>query len=501
MWKLKDSIDLIYFTEQDRQEKSEEECHKRDRDMALNNFSEEELINNSTFPMLTAWLSALRHQWPEETSPGDQVDTAAHKCGALIILAGCIFGIGGGLSFFTYTGKTPLNVFVFLLLFLLPQFLFLAILLFKATFSRFLNKNITLISQLFSSLFTLVLRRTTGRAEFHLRNLKLGEETTLVKTIIQPTLFSFSQLFAVAFNGGLLFITAFRVATTDLAFGWQTTLQFGAEKLSSLVQLMALPWSWFLPENISHPSLSQIEGSRIILKDGIYHLATENLISWWPFLLLALLVYGLLPRLLLWIFGVRMQRQALNRIMEGAAAQGILRRMRTPYVITRGAPETTSLEEAEESPPPQAPAPEEKITSLSPCILLVPDELNAAMDLEMVETLIAPCNLQVMEKMVLFRSYSDDCKIVEQLSSTVTPVIIILEAWMAPIGEQLDLIGQIAGLRGEAEATRIWFIGRPDNNQIFVQPQEKDTIIWREKLSPHSDKFTLFSPQSSMEHP
>jgi hypothetical protein len=75
-------------------------------------------------------------------------------------------------------------------------------------------------------------------------------------SLITWPLFLQAQLFGVAVNVGLLLITLFKIATVDLAFGWQTTLKLGAEGLNSLVQLVALPWSWLLPEQISAPTLA-----------------------------------------------------------------------------------------------------------------------------------------------------------------------------------------------------------------------------------------------------
>ncbi|MDD9302958.1 MAG: DUF2868 domain-containing protein [Desulfobacter sp.] len=66
---------------------------------------------------------------------------------------------------------------------------------------------------------------------------------------------------------------------TDLAFGWQSTLLQSGSQIHSLVSFLALPWSWILPESMGVPTLEQIEGSRILLKEGILGLATEHLVA------------------------------------------------------------------------------------------------------------------------------------------------------------------------------------------------------------------------------
>ena len=151
-------------------------------------------------------------------------------------------------------------------------------------------------------------------------------------------LFSLSQRTLVGFNAGLLGASLFRVTTSDLAFGWQSTIQFSSAALHKMVKILALPWSWLFPEDLAYPSLAAIEGSRIILKDGIYHLATENLVSWWPFLLLCLLVYGLLFRVLLTVFASWCQHRALRNIkLDNSDGLSVIRRMKTPLVSTQAA--------------------------------------------------------------------------------------------------------------------------------------------------------------------
>ncbi|MBW1718378.1 MAG: DUF2868 domain-containing protein [Deltaproteobacteria bacterium] len=99
--------------------------------------------------------------------------------------------------------------------------------------------------------------------------------------------FMLAQIFMIGFNLGVLAATLLKVTGADIAFGWQSTVQVSTEWVFELVRAVALPWSWFVPAEIAYPSLSRITGSHMVLKDGIYSLATEDLVSWWPFLCLA----------------------------------------------------------------------------------------------------------------------------------------------------------------------------------------------------------------------
>lgn len=123
------------------------------------------------------------------------------------------------------------------------------------------------------------------------RNLQTHGGLYLGSALIVP------QLFGIGFNLGALTSTMSKVALSDLAFGWQSTLSIGSETVHAIVRMVATPWSWWCGEGVGYPSIDQITGSRMVLKEGIRQLSSDALISWWPFLCFCLLVYGLLPRL------------------------------------------------------------------------------------------------------------------------------------------------------------------------------------------------------------
>ena len=118
-----------------------------------------------------------------------------------------------------------------------------------------------------------------------------------------------------------------------MAFGWQSTVQVSEGVVHSIVKWLAVPWSWFIPPELAHPTLAQIEGSRLVLKDGIYHLVTPDLVAWWPFLCFAVLFYGLLPRIVLFFFGRVTRKYLLDKIeLTHGACDQLVDRMTTPQV-------------------------------------------------------------------------------------------------------------------------------------------------------------------------
>jgi hypothetical protein len=146
-------------------------------------------------------------------------------------------------------------------------------------------------------------------------------------------LLSLAQYAAVAFNAGAL-VTAFALLTfTDLAFGWSTTLGIEAATIQRLTDLASRPWGWLAPAAV--PDATLIEGSRY------YRLAQsdpalqrpEAFTDWWPFLLLSIVVYGLLPRILLLAFcAVRLRAATCALLREDPQVTALLDRMEAPAV-------------------------------------------------------------------------------------------------------------------------------------------------------------------------
>ncbi len=148
--------------------------------------------------------------------------------------------------------------------------------------------------------------------------------------------FLLSSFFSAAFSAGALGGTLFRVAVSDMAFGWQSTLVTASGRIHGALSIISLPWSWFVPKSLAHPSLEQIEGSRILLKEGIATLATEDLVSWWPFLCLGIFFYAVLPRLVLMLLGFLAQRRAVGQFdFERPRFKKLLVRMQSPIMDIR----------------------------------------------------------------------------------------------------------------------------------------------------------------------
>ncbi|MEX2326795.1 MAG: DUF2868 domain-containing protein, partial [Pseudomonadales bacterium] len=164
-------------------------------------------------------------------------------------------------------------------------------------------------------------------------------------------LLAFGQSFAIGYFVGVLIVALLLVVFTDLAFGWSTTLETDAQFVWRIFNVLALPWSAWLP--LATPDLALVEASRFYrLENNVIDVATAaELGRWWPFVLMTILVYGLVPRVLLAVVsGWQVSRATRRLLAEGPQITALLDRLRAPAVSFDGP------EEGETGTDPQATA-------------------------------------------------------------------------------------------------------------------------------------------------
>lgn len=118
---------------------------------------------------------------------------------------------------------------------------------------------------------------------------------------------------ALGFNLGLVLAFVGSLLIFDVRFYWEATPQTGALVQSSVV-LVATPWRVAWPAAV--PDATEIEASRARNGDGSRPAvgSAASTAAWWRFLFMALLVWGVLPRLLLIASYAFAQRAALARL-------------------------------------------------------------------------------------------------------------------------------------------------------------------------------------------
>lgn len=503
-WNHQDIIDLEYFFRQD------EECagpalHARDRQIYLDHAGSQEQEQVPVPRILLAiWLAARRTAHGSDAAlPGTLAQETHALLRVISVLSGLFSGSSAGLVFFSYVGATPVNVLHFLVLFVGSQLLLAVGLLARATLAglvpRLIPSSLAIRAMTaLSARLVRILHRQAGRhlsaeqrlaAEaFHGRVKAANSSSSL---LFWP-IFQLIQLMAVCFNLGLLAATFFKISTSDLAFGWQSTLQFSGQTLHSLVRWLSLPWSWLLPEGTGYPTLAQIEGSRIILKEGIANLQTPDLVSWWPFLLLSVLVYGLLLRLALYAFGRFRQQQAAAPQFTTAAARQVLRRMQTPIVSSQARPEPATQPAGKETEPQAETAPQEAAAPGEPVILLLPDEIFELCSQKSLTEILAREGYRIAETRRFMTDYESDrllpAELGRQLVNGCAGIVILMEAWMPPLVSFHTFIKELRQNIGTDLPVMVKLVGKPAADSALT-PVRDTTLsrVWRQKMAALGD--------------
>jgi hypothetical protein len=462
-----------------------------------------------------AWLDFRRRQ--ENTarvplSPGGVFRQIHGFFIFLCVITGFLTGTGLCFSFLTYQGREPLNVSSYLGIFVLSQIFILlaALLLFvswkvlrrEPSFSmiRFLlwTMMVNLMGYIGRKTSNHLTRETTIRFQAAW-GLAKGKSRCYGDVFPFP-LFILTQTFAVFFNSGIIAATLLKILGSDLAFGWQSTVQLSSDAVYALVRFVALPWSFVVNEPLAHPTLSQIEGTRLILKDGMTRLTTENLVSWWPFLSFSVLVYGLLPRLALLATAWTMEKRALGRIrFENTACDMLMLKLTHPWIETKwepgfpgegpcpSYPAGNSTERPAITGHPPFPDPDMAVT---PFLVLLPIDIAGSLDdRELNDHLNAMFGTGFKEKIHVSMEARTDAPLLEHhiRSRSVRRVLCLMEAWQPPIRETAEFFRCLRDIGGESLRIHILLIGKPAETTPFTSPDPADVRVWQHTLDRLAD--------------
>ena len=362
-WTVADLIDLEYYLGADETALREQPAARaalteRDRSLYLGQ------IGPAVAPAaphtgdhrrlsLLHWLHARRSGEPPEQRlllPGSTFAQAQRLITMALAVVGFLLGVGAASALLSYDGHRPININWYIFLLVVVQLLLIGgvLIAWLVRRSRPVGRavrDLTLLGRLIRPLVARVSqwlqRQHLGHASQEARDRsaaqvgRLRSQYALYGPVaFLPTLIP-AQVFGVAFNLGVVLTTIALEWFTDLAFGWESALDLSPAVVYDLARTIAWPWRWLFGEGAGYPTLDQVAGSRIILKDPSFLLAAEHLRSWRWFLVLAVFTYGLLPRLLLLAGSVLTQRHLLDRLtFTQGRTQALYARLLTPTVET-----------------------------------------------------------------------------------------------------------------------------------------------------------------------
>lgn len=492
-WTIKDIIDLEYLLEKNSEELPAKQLHEQDRTFFLQQMEPKLSASTSCSnkELLQLWLSEKRKERPTDMPlPGQLFSESFLLIKLCLLLISLITGAALTGIFLNYDGTTPVNIFGLLAALLLPQLVLLLLMLLNTAATKtgaLSHTRPTLYSMAKRGMLVLILRikkdsftrlSGTNRLEVQLLQNRIEKISNQYRSIFTAQIFALFQLFAVGFNLSVLTTLLLKIIGTDIAFGWQSTLRLSTEAVYTFCTAMASSWHWLL--NIQIPTLQEIEGSRIILKDGIYFLKTPDLVSWWPFLFMSLLVYGLLPRLLL-LFGSQFSLTAkLRKIkFDQLKHKELIYRLTEPFLSTQAsqpAAEKLSLEAVHSRK-------KKVIREETQVIVLVPEELIRKDLTEDLRRHLHPLQFTLSSILEIQMDQESDVQKIKNETGMTMDVFILLEGWMPPIMDTLSYISAIRRNLSPDKLIHIGLLGKPNIETIFTQPSEQDVDIWQAKVS------------------
>ncbi len=509
-WTLDDIADYEYLTFCD-QEKDEDVLHERDRNIYLRwpRKAKDLRLEGSGKPsLLHFWLDQRRHELANAEKillPGASVASGLTFLKTLLILFGLLSGFGLVKNLLQYEGNNPTNVSYYFLFVILIQIvlILLAVLvsvLRKLGSADHMRQQLSLATELLRPVFTWFAEKAYASrlrlipADTRLQMLAWRDTLTarsgLYTQAIRWHLVAIVQWFGIAFNAAAILTFFVMIVFSDRAFGWQTTIEFASDtRVYQLCRTLALPWSGFLGEGLGFPDPQQIAVSRIILHQPITDLSAGALHAWWPFLMMATVVYGLLPRVLLavWIH-TKVRTVSRTLIFNEYESDKLCRRLITPVFMET--PQEQNEQQEEVVPTPvqyqdvqaviQKPSNQGQGESLILLSVDLEDELNTQ---SLSEALTQRFGSVVQECLIFGRSGADDLLTEEVIrSKKIAYLFLIDQDWNSPIPEDLDRMQKFISAAGDQSLLAVLLTGTPtDGSPTAVDPENMQ--IWKQQIA------------------
>lgn len=139
----------------------------------------------------------------------------------------------------------------------------------------------------------------------------LQTERGRARSSIAWSLIRLTQSGAVLFNIGLITGLLTCLWFLQVGFFWEsTTPEWMAARLHDLCNILATPWAWLFPQWTVSPDVIANTRWGNATPQKIFDQAE----GWYRFLFATIFVWGLLPRLLLWLLALTKERAALAKI-------------------------------------------------------------------------------------------------------------------------------------------------------------------------------------------
>jgi hypothetical protein len=449
--------------------------------------------------LLARWLDALGTRDRAALRPGRAVAGALRGLRTALAFAGLVLGWGAGTALTSYGGGHPVNVWNFLLVLVGVQVLLLGLLVasFFLPLAAIGAPALGLLRGAVAALYPRFAARALGdgaaRAD-EWRRLwhRVRTRRSLYHAVEPWLLLSVTQAFGVAFNVGVLAAVLRLVVFTDVAFGWSTTLvELDAPRFHALVRAVAWPWRSVWPEAV--PTEALVEATRYSRLEGTYAIAgagrsaSPDLVGgWWPFLVAAVLVYGLLPRALLLAVAHAGAARVLARLPhDDAEVARVVARLTAPHVDARAPrPEAAADRPARGAEPGPSPA------SAAPCAVVLWRDVPGGAPLEgaVARALGRPV---AWTRRAGGRDHEEAGADWAALADG-TDLVVVAEAFEPPDRAVRRLLETLRGAVGAGRPLTVLLLDAADSRP--APPRAEDVRVWRDGLAPLEDPYLAVEP-------
>lgn len=218
-------------------------------------------------------------------------------------------------------------------------------------------------------------------------------------------------------------------------------------------------------------------------------LSNDALKAWWPFLVMFTVIYGILPRMLLFGLARCGQRNALLTLpLDDTRCERLFRRLIKPGLAPPpiiGPPK----------PPPPGPKGAPLTFESGDCLLLASFDLRevAEKDSTLLADLLAHrCGWRARRTLLFGQSARKDRELIETLRTLSwkdgRPRLLCLQdASFPPIGEIRDFLRECRDALGEHGQVTIGLIGTPGPTSRVPVPRPAEVAVWQRKIEAMAD--------------
>jgi len=326
-----DAVEIPAFLDGDRSTPYAERLH-RDRTIGAS------LRSLAPLARVRAWRRQQAQRGHASTPAlmfAQRLNQGRRVVGLLMLIVGAIAGSGVASAVFHYDGTWPVNVVTVMAVLVLLQvalvIVTLVLMLPRIPGLRALQDVIGSISP--GAVIAAIYRRVAHLGGGNVDLLAPHARGPAAARFARWQVLAWSQTAAIAFNIAALATAIALIAFTDLAFGWSTTLRIDSNEALRITNALAAPWRALWPEAV--PSATLIESSRFfrLASAPPPKISAEALTGWWPFLLAAIITYGLVPRCLLFAFAsFRLRSATAHLLLDDPQVKALLDRMNSTEI-------------------------------------------------------------------------------------------------------------------------------------------------------------------------